>query len=409
MRIGDQPTEGPPSLPIGRVAAVLLLACATTGVVIPSLRPLVEEVFGLGATAAGFFVAVHVAGTIAGARLWPLLLRRSEAGGRLHLRRLLGGSLLASAVMSGAMALTPWFPLLFALRFGEGIAHVGAVMLLMGLGTRGNGEGRTRDAAMLGTCLVLGVAAGMGVGAALASSGPATAFLAAALLALAALALARPLGERTFAVAPRSPDLVPSPASRTPPMLVLAERLAIGALTVWVPFHLEPRTSGALLGTLMTASVLGMPLARMLARRLRPGRTTLLGVGTFAAALISGGEAQGLTAPGLSWAIAGGLGAGILFAGALMLVATQSDPALRTRGMGLVHAFGSVGFLLGSLVGTAAATANVGPGPVGAAALLFAAVPILARAAPTAASDSGGGARTSPVIQSSPVGRSGPT
>ncbi|HEY0991180.1 MAG TPA: hypothetical protein VGD80_29205, partial [Kofleriaceae bacterium] len=65
--------QGATSPPIGAIAA-LALAAASTGVIVPALKLLVEQT-GNGSTAAGVFMAAHVLGGALGAALGGRALR----------------------------------------------------------------------------------------------------------------------------------------------------------------------------------------------------------------------------------------------------------------------------------------------------------------------------------------------
>src|SRR5689334_18114627 len=90
------------------------LAAASTGIVIPSLRALVEQ-SGHGGTAAGVFTAAHVLGGVIGAALGATALRRAGSA-----RRLAIAGLVASVALTLVMAALDALPVRIALRFADG-------------------------------------------------------------------------------------------------------------------------------------------------------------------------------------------------------------------------------------------------------------------------------------------------
>src|SRR5678816_1372617 len=100
----------PVTLPVARITGVigrdfqpgatiaLLCAAASTGVIIPALRALVEQT-GHGRVAAGIFSAAHVLGGVVGAALGVRALRRAGSA-----RWLAAAALIASIAVTLAMA-----------------------------------------------------------------------------------------------------------------------------------------------------------------------------------------------------------------------------------------------------------------------------------------------------------------
>ncbi|MCG5052015.1 MAG: MFS transporter [Myxococcales bacterium] len=343
----------PPHPPAFAATALTLgLAAASTGTAIPSLKPLAAHMPSF-AGPSGFVVA-HVAGGILAA--WVLrrdqghLFRNDRRG---LVRVALAGSLLLNLAMTQASSGAT----LVGLRLLEGICHVAAVSALMA-SVHGAAALRRKHTAGLGAVLVLGVAAGLGLGGVFVHDGsPTRCFsLAAGLAAVALLTSMKVPSARGQGLTP-APSGFPSGASWAPALVVAAERLAMGLLTVLVPLSApSPRQAASLLGSLMLTSVAGIPLARRLADRLGAARVVQLGVVILSSALLASGLLHPFFGSGaVVWAVAVGLGAAAVFSGALMQVSEGSE-AERLRGMGLVHAFGALGFLMGSsLAGVAAA------------------------------------------------------
>jgi hypothetical protein len=285
-----------------------------------------------------------------------VVLRRR---GGLSPRGLLLSLMVASALLQSGAALSRAFAILLACRFTDGVTHVGVVMLLMGIGAGGGRLDRWWRMMCLGALLVLGVGAGVGIGGAVAHHGARLPLAAGALLTLAALAFAA--GDLAR-LAPEASRAAPGPWRQVardallPSVLVLCERLSLGILTVALPFALSaaqgPKVVGRVLGIFFTASVLVMPAAQRLGRAVGVRTVALAG-----AALLAGSlglcAATPLFAGPLSgfWAMAGGSGAGALFLSSLLLVAEVPGTDHRVRVMGMVHASGGLGFLLGTSLG----------------------------------------------------------
>ena len=332
-------------LPIG-------LAAASTGVVIPSLRALVEQ-SGHGATAAGVFSAAHVLGGVLGAALGAQALRRAGSA-----RALAIAALLASVAITRVMAAVEALPARIALRFADGTCHLLAITALVAAQTSGDAAQRAGRAVIMGVAIVLGVAAGLGLGAQLAT--PAIALIAAAALSAGALAgvirwisgdPVEPAADRTAGRGPVAPGL-----------LAFGERFIFGTLSVALPFLATKGRVGLVLGVFMTASVIALPVARRYALRWSARRLAVRSTLGLTVALGAAGAVDVLASPlaSIAWAIACGASAGALYASALVLAARSTALADRVRDMATVHAAGSAGHALGAL--SAGVLASVLPG-----------------------------------------------
>jgi hypothetical protein len=344
-------------LKIGAPGA-LVLAAASTGVVVPSLRALVEHSGG-GSTAAGVFVAAHVIGGIAGAACGARALRLAGSA-----RRLAGVALAASVVLTLAIAVIDSLELRIGLRLADGGCHLLAITALIASATGGDSTVRTGRAVWMGVAIVVGVASGLGLGALL--GGPEAALLVAAGLSGASLVTVRvqladePLPALAIArdrrpVAPTAEAARPAPRDRASPvapgMLAFGERFIFGTLTVATPFLASPSRVGIVLGTFMTASLAALPIARRYAlrwgaRRLAVRSTLAFVVGLAPCAFVDVFASLG---GALVWAILCGTAAGALYACALVLAARSVALEDRVRDMGTVHAAGSAGHALGAL------------------------------------------------------------
>ncbi len=349
------------------IGAAVALAAASSGVVVPALRPLVEAGGG-GPAATGGLIAAHVLGGAAGAAAATQLARRLADA-----RALIVGALVASAVLILAVALPGGVAPLIVVRFVEGACHLLAITTAIAVGVTGDARVRTRRAAVLGLVLVLGVGLGLGVGGLAAWHAPETAVVVAAgLAAAAAVSAARGIpGGLVLPARGGAPGGARGPVALPPALIALGERFTFGVLAVSVPFAMGPRRSGLVLGGFMLASVVAIPIGRCLVERWGARDLARRAAVVLAPALAAAGAPGLLTGPMVAaWALLGGLAAGALYAAALGLVASHAGLGERMAAMGAVHAAGNAGHALGA---------------VAAGALLSVATPAVVVAAPTAA------------------------
>jgi hypothetical protein len=153
-----QPSE--PATKRSAIAA-LALAAASAGVIVPALRALVEQ-SGHGATAASLFSAAHAMGGIVGAACGARALRWTGSP-----RRLAAGSLAASIALMLVIAAVDSLALRVGLRLADGVCHVLAITALAASATSGDPVRRARRVVLTGLAIVLGIAGGLGIGAAL--------------------------------------------------------------------------------------------------------------------------------------------------------------------------------------------------------------------------------------------------
>lgn len=338
------------------LAATLALSAMTVGLPIPGLRLLVVDQFGRGGISAGAFAALHVVGTIVGAWLWGRWLRART--GAVALRPVTRIGLACSALLLTLTGLASSFPLLLTLRFLDGVVHVGIVMLLMGAGAHGDERRRAQQMGWLGAVMVLGVGAGLALGGMLATSEPRLPFFVAALLAGVGSQLTASALPNELKTGPESSAMQPARGVKFgaavigPMVLVFVERLAMGVLTVALPYAAigsQARTIGTVLGTFVAVSVVVMPLVRRLQERLGFGATGQLASLLLAVSFAVLAIPSTLTMPlALCWAVLAGAAAGATFMCGLLAIASRADPRVRMRALGVVHAAGGVGHACGA-------------------------------------------------------------
>jgi len=328
------------------ITGALALAAASAGVVVPVLRGFVEHA-GRGPIAASVFIDAHVLGGVLGAACGVRALRRAGSA-----RGLATAALAASVAVLLAMLAIDSFELRVGLRFVDGGCHLLAITALAAAATSGDAELRARRAVTMGLAIVLGIAAGFGVGALLHQPDAALA-VAAMMSAGAAVIVAshRITSEAPEPTEPAAPRRSRDPRPVAPGLLAFGERFIFGTMSVAGPFLAPPARVGLVLGVSMLASVVALPIARHYAlgwgaRRLAVRSTlafaTMLGAAAIVDVFASSGRA-------LAWAIAFGAAAGALYASALVLVARSRALEDRARGMAAVHASGNAGFALGAL------------------------------------------------------------
>jgi MFS family permease len=318
----------------------LALAAASTGVVVPALKQLVEQT-GHGSTAAGMFMAAHVLGGAVGAACGARALRRAGSA-----RTLAAAGLAASVVVTLAMAALSSLEARIALRFLDGACHLLALTALIAALTGGDPVRRARRAVTMGLTIVLGVASGLGIGALLAH--PERSLVVSALLSGTALVvvLAFVAAERPPAEVRRSRERGPI----APGLLAFGDRFVFGTLTVAMPFLGSPRRVGIVLGTFMIASIASLPLARRFAVTWGPRRLAVRSGVAFALVLaVAAADVFAALPAAVVWATVSGAAAGAVYASALVLAARSTELEDRMRDMAALHAAGGAGFALGNL------------------------------------------------------------
>jgi len=322
--------------------AALALTAASTGVIIPSLGPLIRET-GHGRVAIGVFSAAHVLGGAIGAAFGARALRRAGSA-----RRLAIAALIASIAVTLAMAAFASLDLRIALRLVDGGCHLLAITALVAAATAGDPDQRAGRAVILGVAIVLGVAGGIGVGTRFVR--PDMALIMAAVLSGAALAtvLSRIAAEAPLPPRPRrARDRGPI----APGLLAFCERFSFGSMTVAMADLASPGRIGLVLGVFLVASTLALVAAWRIAPTLAPRRLAVRSALGFTLALAASAVVDILGSPGLAalWGALAGAAAGSLYASALVLATRSADIEDRARGMATLHAAGSAGHALGAL------------------------------------------------------------
>lgn len=342
---------------------IFLLMLPVTAMV-PLLYPLTEGRYpGLSDLARHLFMSAHMAGALLFAVLAGLLSDRLGQRKRL---------IVPALVINGFVLLLmqwPWpYGIQLGLRFIEGCAHMTVLSLAMTLAADRARPGQEGGAmGLVGAALSLGVASGAVLGGRIGAETPEAVFLwGGGLMLLVALGALLVLRDAPVArAAERLRDvLVLALRHRSllvPYVFTFVDRLTVGFIISTVSLYFatvlgfDPIRIGMVMAAfLLPFAILTYP-AGLLCQRWDPvfmmaGGSLLYGV--FLAGLGFAGPDQVLPMMAL-----GGVVAALMFAPSLVLVARLAGSTQRATAMGGFHLAGSLGFMLGPLVGVAAISA----------------------------------------------------
>jgi MFS transporter, DHA1 family, tetracycline resistance protein len=332
-------------------AAAVFLAVLGPMSTVPALRRLLLDVHGGSPALLQCFVAIGMLGAVLGA---PVLARRADARGD-HLQLATKLALLDAAVAALTPSSLPT-ALLFLLRPIHGAASMGILALLFARFRGSRGE----LVSQAGSAAIVALALGPALGGMLTKLGPAAPFRFAAALSLL-LAVLLALRSKSAAPAP----VARGPAAKTevsfalarplaaPLLLVASQRFAIGGLVAALAVHLRVKHGfsdsrvGACFSIFLVVFALGTWWSGRTQATLRSAARIGPGALLFAVAFASFGFAS---PHALMAALAlAGLGASLVYAPCLALVADRAPNGARATAMALFHAAGGLGMLLGPL------------------------------------------------------------
>lgn len=343
-----------PLWPIG--LAIYLLMLPVTGVV-----PVLEELTGgrhpeLSDFNKHLFMVTNM---VAAVILAPLAGRWSDRLGRRQ--PIIVSAMLANALVLTVLAMDAPYPVHLLLRFFDGALHITALTLLMTMAMdRAVQAGSGRAMGVAGAALTLGVATGAPLGGII---GQAQAVH--VLHAGAGLSLLLAFWVASLQDAPHRPATTASPVTPLRPLpwrtlvapyvFTFADRLSVGFIISTMTLYLrtvlgaEPAQIGALLGSFMLPFALLTYVFGRLARYFNALAMMMAGSALYGVALIT----LSLSPLPLWWLLMplGGVAAALMFAPSLVLTASAAGEHSRGMAMGGFHAAGSLGFLLGPLVG----------------------------------------------------------
>jgi MFS family permease len=330
---------------------------------VPVLRGFVTERFGVSEFATSWFMSINNVGSIVAAPLVGALVDRF---GRR--RAWLVTALALDALLLQALAWPLPFSAFLVLRFCEGCAGIAALSVLLSVGSDLAAQaGRPSRMGFLGGGITLGVAIGAPVGgilgrndvylplhvgsALLLATGIAAAFVVRGGDG-AARSDSRPSGLGAIVRAVRR-----TPALVVPLAYAFADRFTVGFFTTTFQLFLT-RIHGferARIGILLALFLLPFALLSYPAGRLseRVPRVLLVAGGSFAYGLAV--TAVGYTPADLLPALMLGLGllSAVMFVPSLILVNDLAPLEARGTALGAFNAAGSLGFVLGPVVGGA--------------------------------------------------------
>jgi MFS family permease len=344
----------PPGWLLG-ACAVFVLMPATLPVAV--LRGLVHDRFGVSEFATSTFMSINMVGALIAAPIAGALADRS---GR-H-RRLLCTALAVDGLLFLWMTAELPFWAFMTLRFFEGAAHITALSVLLSVAAEvARHRGRGRVMGFVGAGLTLGVAIGAPIGGRIGREDPLLPLAAGAAMS-AGLALVCAIAIRDLGVARRRPGyreivrlLRAEHALWVPLAYAFVDRFTVGFFTttfsLWMKrvHDLTPDRVGILLGLfLVPFSLLSYPFGRLSDR---VSRAWMLGGGSLVYGL-------GLVTLGL-WSVEAlpfvmvGLGvvSAVMFVPSLVLTTELARPEIRSTALGGFNAAGSLGFMLGPVVG----------------------------------------------------------
>lgn len=335
------------------LALAMLLALVPVTLVVPLLHELLVVRFEASPLAAHLFMSVNM---MAGVLAAPVVVRLARGRGAWLFAAL--------AVDAGAfwlMGRSESMPALFGWRVVEGAAHLSAVTLLFAAANRLGSARRGVVMGLMGASLTLGVGLGAPLGGLVGTVDPGLVFPLGAAILLGAAVLCTPAGAASAA----SDDdrLAPAPDRSQARPVVVALPLAFGfsdrfcagvfassfMLYAGQTLGLAPTTRGTLMMLFMVPFALSCCPAGILADRMGRALPLALGAAGFGVAFALYGVVPAPALPALM--VASGLLSALKFAPTLALC---GEIAAGSRRDGMFAAFnvaGSLGFLLGPLVG----------------------------------------------------------
>ncbi|MCA9707857.1 MAG: MFS transporter [Myxococcales bacterium] len=347
-----------------RILALGMLALLTLVPVtlpVPVLRELVLERFAVSELATSTFMSINMVGAILAA---PIAGAISDRFGRR--RALVVSALLIDAACFLALTLSLPFGAFMTIRFVEGCAHIFALSLVLAHATALAPEGqRGRVMGVVGAGLLLGVALGAPMGGIIGRSGPLTVLYAGVGVLVAAAVFAFfAMGGPQGTAAHDKPGLREITAMmRARPLVIVPlvfafiDRFTVGFFTTTFSLYLKRihEVPSAKVGLLIAAFMLPFALLSYPFGRLseRVSAVKLLGGGSLgygiATATLGWWPIDGLLVLMLSL----GIMAAVMFVPSMLLTVEAADQRARATALGAFNAAGSLGFIVGPLVGGA--------------------------------------------------------
>ncbi len=353
----NTPTAGS-GVTLALAMGILFVSALPDAAVVPVLRELIVDRYGVGPGPAHWFMSVNLLGAIIAAGMLGKVCRA------LGQRRTIMLAALANAALLGLMSLHIGFVPTLVVRFFEGFADVAVYAVafdVIASACLPEKKGSRMGAAA--TFLMLGIAVGIGVGGRIGNVNPIASLWFGSLACLVTAAIASMLSREQKKVSTQKqstqqeenqPQRLSSQPVYASCIMMFADRALGGLLATTLPLYLamglemSPAKRGALVGVAMLLTALGACPMGHLADRIGLRASRLLCSLLYAGSLVS--VPLWITDGGvLAFVIMGiiGLGGAGLFASSLLLVTRAG------RGSGAIaayHAAGNTGFLVGPMV-----------------------------------------------------------
>ncbi len=363
--------EGAPSVPV--LCLLAFLAVMPVTLLVPILKPLVVDRYPIGSFAAHAFLSINMVGAILTAPLVGWFVDR--LGGR---RTLVAAAFLADSALLLALGWAPNYPALMAIRFLEGVTHIAALTGVMGaaLGVaQRSGERAGGVMGAIGASIIFAVASGAGLGGALAKGGLSRPLLGAAVIGtvgaiVSAWALRRDRGVR-YESGERSLGSLLQVARRDKAVLIpcfftFSDRLTVGLIVSSFSLYLSqalgraPSQIGLLMMLmLLPFAVLCYPFGKLCRRY---SKSVMVAGGS----ILYGATLSFLAVVPPSWLPAWMLILGVVsavnFTPSLAMVADLAGAEIRSSAMGAFNSAGSLGFMIGPLLGGFVVQTSLGMG-----------------------------------------------
>lgn len=338
------------------VVALLMLVPVTLPV--PVLRTLVHDRFDVSELLTSAFMSVNMLGAVLAAPLVGALADRIGRRKQIALT-----ALGLDALCFVCLTLPVPFAVFMGIRFFEGAAHITALSMLLSLSSTGVSDAhRGRALGIVGAGLLLGVALGAPLGGWLGAVDPLRPLQAGAVVVLAAALLAAlvlrdpPAGaEGRAKVAGLLVALREQKRLLIPLLFAFVDRFTVGFYTTTFSLYLsrvhglDPPRIGLLIACFMLPfALLSYPFGWLSERT---SRVLLLGVGSLvygvgtASLVYWSPEALPLVMAAI------GISAAVMFVPTMLLSTEYASQQLRSTALGAFNAAGSLGFIVGPIVG----------------------------------------------------------
>ena len=357
----EPPDDAEGAAPSGRelcllgFMAVLMLLPVTLPVSV--LRGLVHDRFAVSELMTSMFMSINMVGAVLCA---PIAGALADSFGRR--KQMIVGALVADAACMWAMTASVPFPVFMGIRFVEGCAHIFALSLLLSLAAdRAPRIGRAKMMGIVGGCISLGVALGAPLGGVLGrqdvlrplyvSTGV---LLVAAALAALVLRDVRRRGSRP-GMRQIARIVLEDRGLAVPMAFAFVDRFTVGFFVATFPLYMRRMFDlpAAQIGFMLSLFLLPFALLSIVFGRLseRVSRSLLVAGGSllYGACLMTLGWWSIAALPYLMCTL--GVLSAVMFVPSLVMVSDLATPRTRSTCLGGFNAAGSLGFIIGPLVG----------------------------------------------------------